>query len=213
MQAIETSWNFNIFSKFTKFHQTCRIYWNHHQKHACEIWAERSWLISKKNADSAGPRNIMKFQHFFKVHQISSNLQNIFKSSSETCMWNLSPFREVNLVHRKMLTVPALWNIMKFQHFFKIHQISSNLQNLLESSSETCMWNLSPFREVDLFQRKMPTVPALEISWNFNIFSKFTKFHQTCRIYWNHHQKHACEIWAHSEKLTYFKEKCRQCRP
>ena len=104
-------------------------------------------------------------------------------------------------------------NIMKFQYFFKVHQISSNLQNLLESSSETCMWNLSPFREVDLFQRKMPTVPALEISWIFNIFSKFTKFHQTCRIYWNHHQKHACEILAHSEKYIYFKEKCRQCRP
>ena len=120
---------------------------------------QRSWLISKKNADSAGPRNIMKFQHFFKVHQISSNLQNLLESSSETCMWNLSPFRE-NIFHRKMLTVQAL-----------------------------------------------------EISWNFNIFSKFTKFHQTCRIYWNHHQKHACEIWAHSEKLTYFKEKCWQCRP
>ena len=96
----------------------------------------------------------MKFQHFFKVHQISSNLQNLLESSSETCMWNLSPFREVNLVHRKMLTVPALWNIMKFQHFFKVHQISSNLQNLLESSSETCMWNLSPFREVNLFHKK-----------------------------------------------------------
>ena len=111
-----------------------------------------------------------------------------------------------------MLTLPALQN-MKFQHFFKVHQISSNLQNILESSSETCMWNLSPFREVNLFHRKMPTVPALEISWNFNIFSKLTSFHQTCRIYWNHHQKHVCEIWAHSEKLTYFKEKCRLCRP
>ena len=75
------------------------------------------------------------------------------------------------------------------------------------------MWNLSPFREVNLFHRKMPTVPALEISWNFNIFSKFTKFHQTCRTYLNHHQKHACEIWAHSEKLTYFIKKCWQCRP
>ena len=65
---------------------------------------------------------------------------------------------------------------MKFQHFFKVHQISSNLQNIFESSSETCMWNLSPFREVDLFHRKMHTVPAFEISWNFNIFPKFTKF-------------------------------------
>ena len=116
--------------------------------------------------------NIMKFQHFFKVQQISSNLQNILESSSETCMWNLSLFREDKLFHRKMPTVPALYNIMKFQHFFKVHQISSNLQNILESSSETCMWNLSLFREVNFFNRKMPTVPALEISWNFNIFFK-----------------------------------------
>ena len=230
-RPFEISWNFNIFSKFTKFHQTCRTYLNHHQKHACEIWAHfrEVIFISQKNADSAGPRNIMKFQHFFKVHQISSNLQNIFESSSETCMWNLSQFREVDLFHREMLTMPALWIIMKFQHFFKVHQISSNLQNLLESSSETCMWNLSQFREVIFFHRKMPTVPALEISWNFNIFSKFIKFHQTCSAgptYFNifskftkfhqtcnHHQKHACEIWAISEKLTYFIEKCWQCRP
>ena len=229
---------------------------------------QRSYFFSQKNADSAGPRNIMKFQHFFKVHQISSNLQNLLESSSETCMWNLSPeklfisadsagprnimkFQHFFKVHQISSNLQnwnasetCMWNlspfsplkyheistffqsfssnlqkcirkcmcpfrklfpcrnIMKFQHFFKVHQISSNLQNLLESSSETCMWNLSPFREVDLFQRKMLTVPALEISWNFNIFSKFTKFHQTCRIYWNHHQKHACEIWAHSEKLT-----------
>ena len=102
---------------------------------------------------------------------------------------------------------------MKFQHFFKVHQISSNLQDTMESSSETCMWNLSLFREVKFFHRKMVTVPALEISWNFNIFSKFTKFHQTCKIHWNHHQKHACEIWAHSEKLNFFTEKCQQCQP
>ena len=117
----------------------------------------------------------MKFQHFFKVHQISSNLQNLLESSSETCMWNLTPFKEVDLFHRKMPTVPALYNIMKFQHFFKVHQISSNLQNILESSSETCMWNLSQFRKVDLFHRKMPTVPAL---WNIMKFQHFFKVHQ-----------------------------------
>ena len=87
------------------------------------------------------------------------------------------------------------------------------MQNLLKSSSDTCMWNSSPFRKVKFFQRKMPTVPALQISWNFNIFSWFTKFHQTCRTYWNHHQKHACEICAYSEKLNFFIEKCLHCRP
>ena len=95
-------------------------------------------------------------------------------------------------------------NIMKFPHLFKVHQISANWQNLLKSSSETCMWNLSPLGEVKNFHEKMPTVLAIEILWNFHIFSKFTKFHQTDRIYWNHHLKHACEIWVHSEKLKFF---------
>ena len=174
---------------------------------------QRSYFFTQKNADSAGPRNIMKFQHFFKVHQISSNLQNLLESSSETCIWNFSPFREVYLFHKKNADSAGPRNIMKFQHFFKVHKISSNLQNLLKSSSETCMWNLNPFREVISLHRKMLTVQALEISCNFNIFSKFIKFHQTCRIYWNHHQKHACEILAHSEKYICFIKKCRQCRP
>ena len=117
-----------------------------------------------------------------------------------------------------MLTLKALEISWNFTIFFKIHLISSNLQNILESSPSkheisTFFQSSSPYREVKFFHRKMPTVPALEILLNFNIFSKFTKFHKTCRIYWNHHQKHACEIWAHSEKLTYFKEKGRQCRP
>ena len=57
------SWNFNIFSKFTKFHQTCSaehiaiIIRNMHVKFEP---IQRSF--SQKNADSAGPRNIMKFQ-------------------------------------------------------------------------------------------------------------------------------------------------------
>ena len=85
-------------------------------------------------------------------------------------------------------------------------------QNFLESSSETCMWNLSPFGEVKIFHEKMPTGPAIEILWKFHTFSKFTKFHQTYRFNWNHHLKHACEIWVHSEKLKFFMKKCRQGR-
>ena len=174
---------------------------------------QRSFIFHRKMLTVPALEISWNFNIFFKIHQISSNLQNIIESSSETCIWNLSPFGEVDLFHRKMPTVPALWNIMKFQHFFKVHQISSNLPNILESSSETCMWNLSLFREVKFFHRKIPTVPALEIWLNFNVFSKVTKYHKTCRIYLNHHQKHACEIWAHSERLTYFIEKCWQCPP
>ena len=232
MLTVPALWNimkFNIFSKFTKFHQTCRTYLNHHQKHACEIWAnsekltyfiekcwqcrafelswnfnifqsspnfiklaefigiiirnmhvkfepiQRGYIFSQKNADSACPRNIMKFQHFFKVHQISSNLHNIFIGIIIRNMHvHLSPFREDNLFHRKMPTVPALeisWNFNIFSKFAKFHQ---TCRIKFQSSSEKCMWHLSLFREVILFHRKMSTVRALEISWKFNTFFKYT---------------------------------------
>ena len=130
--ALEISWNFNIFSKFTNFHQTCRTYWNHHQKHACEIWAYSEKL---------------------------------------TCFIEKYPQK----------------------HACEIWVFSEKLNIFIEKCLQ-CQ-------------------PALEISWNFNIFSKFTKFHQTCIIYWNHNQKLAFEILAHSDKLNFFIEKCLQCRP
>ena len=159
----------------------------------------------------------------FQSSPITSNLQNILQSSSETCMWIWAHSEKFTYFIQKWWILKKCWNfiiflgpalspdsagprnIMKFQHFFKIHQILSNLQNILESSSETCMWNLSLFgiflwkknlslfREVNFFNRKMPTVPALEISRNFNIFSKFTKFHQTCRTSLNGLKFHILE--------------------
>ena len=159
---------------FTKFHQTCRIYWNHHQKHACEIWA-----------------------HSEKLY----------------------------LFHRKMLTVPALEISWNFNIFSKFIKLSSNFTFFQSSPNfhQTCRtyWNhhqkhacaiWAHSEKITYFIEKCRQCRPFEISWNFNIFSKFTKFHQTCRTYLNHHQKHACEIWAFSEKLTYFIEKCWQCR-
>ena len=170
----------------------------------------RSENFSWKNADSAGYRNIMKFSHIFKVHQISSNWQNLLESSS-ACMWNLSPFGEVKFFHEKMPTGPAIeifWKFHTFSKFNKFHQTYRIYWN--HHLKHAC--EIFPFGEVEIFHEKMPTVPAIEIIWNFHIFSKFTKFHQTYRIYWNHHLKHACEIWAHLEKLKFFMKKCRQCR-
>ena len=154
-----------------------------------------------------------KFQHLSNVHKISSNLQNLLESSSETCMWNLSPFREVIFFHRKMLTVQALeisWNFNIFSKFIKFDQTCRIYWN--HHQKHACkIWAFS--EKLTYFIEKCWQCRPFIISWNFNIFSKFTKFHQTCRTYYNHHQKHACEIWANSEKLTYFTEKCWQCRP
>ena len=146
--ALEILWNFNIFSKFTKFYQS---YWNHHQKHACPI--EEVFFHRKRLMTELGNH-----------HQNSPYI----KLACE--IWCL--FREVKFFHRKMLTLPALQNVMKFQHFFKVHLISSNLQNILESSSETCMWSLSHSEKLTYFKEKCRQCRPFEISWNFNIFFK-----------------------------------------
>ena len=93
---------------FSKIHETYRSYWNHHQKHACEIWG----------------------------------------------------------------------SLEKLQFL-----------------TEKC-----------LLRRTFKT------GWNFDIFSMFSKIHETYRIHWNHHQKHACEIWGSLEKLQFLTEKCWQRR-
>ena len=118
---------FQHFSKVTKFHQTCRIYLNHHQKHACEI---------------------------------------------------LSPFREVNLFHIKMPTVPAL-EISIFSTFFQSLPNFIKLAEHIGIIIRNMQVKYEPIQRGWLIHRKMLTVPALEISWNFNIFSKFTNFYQT----------------------------------
>ena len=112
----------------------------------------------------------------------------------------------------KMPTAPDLQNRMKFWHFLNVLQNSWNLLKLLESPPETCMWNLRQFGEVTIFDGKMPTAPTFKTGWNFDIHSMFSKIHETYRIYWNHHQKHACEIWGRLEMLKFLREKCWQCR-
>ena len=157
-------------------------------------------------------QNRMKFWHFLNVLQNSWNLQKLLESPPETCMWNLRQFGEVTIFDGKMPTAPDLQNSMKFRHFLNVLQNSWNLQKLLESPPETCMWNLRQFGEVTIFEGKMPTAPSFKIGWNFDIFSMFSKIHETYRIYWNHHQKHACEIWGSLEKLQFLTEKWLQRR-
>ena len=213
-RTLKTVWNLDIFSMFSKIHETYRIYWNHHQKHACEIWgsSEKLQFLTEKCLTALDLQNRMKFWHFLNVLQNSWNLQKLLESPPETCMWNLRQFGEVTIFDGKMPTAPDLQNRMKFRHFLNVLQNSWNLQKLLESPPETCMWNLRQFGEVTIFEGKMPTAPTFKIGWNFDIFSMFSKIHETYRIYWNHHQKHACEIWGSLEKLQFLTEKWLQRR-
>ena len=81
-----------------------------------------------------------------------------------------------------MPTAPDLQNRMKFWHFLNVLKNSWNLQKLLESPPETCMWNLRQFGEVTIFDGKMPTAPDLQNRMKFWLFSMFSKIHEIYRI-------------------------------
>ena len=112
-------------------------------------------------------QNRMKFWHFLNVLKNSWNLQELLESPPETCMWNLRQFGEATIFDGKMPTAPDFKNRMKFWHFLNVLQNSWNLYNLLESTPETCMWNLRQFGEVTVFDRKMPTAPDLQNRMKF----------------------------------------------
>ena len=127
----------------------------------------RSYNFWPKNAYSADPSKQDEVLTFLNVLKNSWNLQNLLESPPETCMWNLRQFGEVTIFDRKMPTAPDLQNRMKFWHFLNVLKNSWNLQNLLESPPETCMWNLRQFGEVTIFDGKMPTAPSLQNRMKF----------------------------------------------
>ena len=174
---------------------------------------KKSWLISQKNADSAGPLKYHEISTFFQSSpnfiKLAEHIWIIIKNMHV----KFEPFQRSWLISLKKLTVPALWIIMKFQHFSKFTKFHQTCRTYLNHHQKHACEIWANSEKLTYFTEKCRQCRPFEISWNFNIFSKFTKFHQTCRIYWNHHQKHTCEIWAHSEKLYFFTEKCRQCRP
>ena len=124
-------------------------------------------IFDRKMPTALDLQNRMKFWDFLKVLQNSWNLQKLLESPPETCMWNLRHFWEVTTFDGKMPTAPDLKNRMKFRHFLNVLQNSWNLQNILESPPETCMWNLKQFGEVPIFDGKMPTAPDLQNRMKF----------------------------------------------
>ena len=199
LNVLQNSWNLQNLLESPP--ETCM--WN--LRHFGEVT-----IFDGKMPTAPDLKNSMKFWHFLNVLQNSWNLQNLLESPPETCMWNLRQFGEVPIFDGKMPTAPDLKNWMKFRHFLNVLQNSWNLQKLLESPPETCMWNSRQFGE-DNFWRKN-AYRTFKIGSNFDIFSMFSKIHETYRIYWNHHQKHACEIWGSLEKLQFLMEKCLQRR-
>ena len=206
---------FDIFSVFSKIHETNRINWNHHQKHACEIWGsleklqfltekclqrrtlETGWNLTfsqcspkfmkltefieittrnmhvkfeavwrtynfwQKNAYSAGPSKQDEIFRFSQCSPKFMKLTEVIGITTRNMHVKFETVRRSSNFWWKMPTAPDLQNRMKFWHFLNVLQNSWNLQKLLESPPETCMWNLRQFGEVTIFDGKMPTAPDL----------------------------------------------------
>ena len=142
------------------------------------------------------PQNGMKFYHFLNNLQNSWNLQKLLESPPETCMWNLRQFGEDTIFDgkcRQRRTFQTGWNFDIFSLFSKIHETYRSYWNHHKKPTcEIC----SSLEKLHFLTEKCWQFLTLETVWNFDIFSMFSKIHDTYRIYWNHHQKHACETWG-----------------
>ena len=210
----KTGWNFDFFSMFSNIHETYRSYWNHHQKHACEIWgsSEKLQFLTEKCLQRRTFKTGWSID-FSQCSQKFMKFTELIEITTRSMHVKFEAVRRSYNFWQKNAYSASLQNRMKFWLFLNVLQNSWNLQNLIESPPETCMWNLRQFGEVTFFDGKMPTAPTFKTGWNFDIFSMFSKIHEIYRIYWNHHQKHACEILGSSKKLQFLREKCRQRQP
>ena len=129
------------------------------------VW--RSYNFRQKNADSAGPSKQDEIWTFSQCSPKFMKFTEYIEITTRNMHVNFRQFGEVTIFDGKMPTAPDLQNRMKFWHFLNVLQNSWNLQKLLESPPETCMWNLRQFGEVTIFCGKMPTAPDLQNRMKF----------------------------------------------
>ena len=209
-RTFEIECNFLNFSKFSKFYETCRIYWNQLLKHACEILANSEKLKFDEKCHQRRPfRNKMNFSHFLKILEISWNFQNLLESVSETCMFNLRSFRKAKIVDENVIreTCRIFGDVSVAQlvasasgvvlggvaevvgsnlargKIFKATIGSVDSLYILLSASETCMWNLRP-PEKSKFVTKMPSASDLRNRMKFSHFPKnISVLSHSCLVY------------------------------
>ena len=174
---------------------------------ACEIWSSlEKFQFLTESCQQCRTLKRMKFWHFLKVLRNSWNLQNLLESPPGTCMWNLKQFGEVSIFDRKMQTAPTLekgWNFVILSKFSEIHETYRSYWNHLQEHACEIWSSLEKFQ---FLTEKCLQCRTLEKGWTFHIFSKVSKIHETYRIYWNHYQKHAFEIWS-SRRSFNFRQK------
>ena len=213
-RTLEKGWNFDIFSKVSKIHETYRIYWNHLQEHACEIWRslEKFQFLTEKCRQL---RTLEKgwtfdiFSKFSKIHETYRIYWNHLQEHACAIWSSLEKFQFLTEKCRQRRTLEKGWTFDIFSKFSKIHETYRIYWNHLQEHACEIWSSLEKFQFLTEKCRQRRT---LEKGWNFDILSKFSEIHETYRIYWNHLQEHACEIWSSLEKFQFLTEKCRQCR-
>ena len=205
---VEKGWNFDIFSKFSEIHETYRIYWNHLQEHACDIWSSlekfqfltekcrQRWTFEKGwNFDI-----ISKFSKIHETRRIYRNMHVKFEA-----VWRSYKFWQKNAVSTRTLEIG--WNFDNFSKISKIHETYRIYWNQYQKHACEIWYS---FQKSQCLTEKCRQHRTLEIEYNSDIFSKISKIHETYRIYWNQYQKHAFEIWSSLEKFQFLTEKCWQ---
>ena len=147
----------------------------------------RSYNFWRKNAYSARPSKQDEILTFSQCSPKSMKLTEVIGITTRNMYVKFEAvWRSYNFWRKNAYSADHP-NRIKFWHFLNDLQNPWNLQKLLESPPETCMWNLRQFGEVTIFDRKCRQRLTLETGWNFDFFSMFSKIHDTYRIYWNHH--------------------------
>ena len=143
LKNLQNSWNLH------------RIYWNQYQKHACEIWGslEKLQFLTEKCRPLEIGWNFVIFSKFSKILGTYRIYWNHLQEHACEAWSSLEKFQFSEEKCRHRWISEKGWN---FDIFSKL-QNSWNLQNLLESVPETCMWKWREFGEVTNFDRKIPS--------------------------------------------------------
>ena len=212
-RTLEIGWNFDNFSKVSKIHETYRIYWNQYQKHACEIWYsfKKSQCLTEKcrQRQTLEIDNSDSFSKISKIHETYRIYWNQYQKHAFEIWSSLEKFQFLTEKCWQSRTLEEGWNFDIFSKFSKIHETYRIYSN--QYQKHACeIWG--SLEKLQFLTEKCRQRRTLEEGWNFDIFSKFSKIHETYRIYWNHLQEHACEIWSSLEKFQFLTEKCLQRR-
>ena len=207
-RPLEKGWNFDIFSKLSKIHDTYRIYWNHYQKHACEIWGslEKLQCLTEKCCQRPTLEIGWTFDIFSKVSKIHKTYRiywNQYQKHACEIWGGFEKFQFSADKCRQRRKYEILTFSQSSPKFMKLTEfIGINTRNMHVKFE--AVW-----RSYNFWQKNADSVRNRMKFWHF---SKFSEIHETYRIYWNHLQEHACAIWSSLEKFQFSTEKCRQHR-